>query len=77
MMAAMYVSIGGPMFLIVVGAILYWATDFDLASVDMNVVGLILLIAGVVSLVISLGVAFSNKRGSGGGAPPSQPPPRR
>ena len=29
----MYVSLGGPMFLIVFGAILYWATDFELANV--------------------------------------------
>ena len=55
----MYVSIGRPMFLIVLGAILYWATGFDLANVDMNTVGQILLIAGIVWLVVSLAVAFS------------------
>lgn len=67
----MYVSIGGPMFLIVAGAILYWATDFELASVDMNTVGLILLIAGVASLVLSLGMAFLRRQGPGGGGPPA------
>lgn len=66
----MYVSLGGPMALIVIGAILYWATDFDLASVDMNTVGLILLIAGAASLVISLGMAFLG-RGRDGGEPPT------
>ena len=66
----MYVSIGGPMFLIIVGAILYWATDFELASVDMNTVGLILLIAGVASLVLSLGMAFLRREDSGPGNPP-------
>jgi apolipoprotein N-acyltransferase len=74
----MRVSIGGPMFLIVVGAILYWATDFELANVDMNTVGLILLIAGVAALVLSLAVAlFNSEDGSGGGQPPSGRPPSR
>lgn len=50
------------MFLIVVGAILYWATDFELASVDMNVVGLILLIAGVVALIFSIGTGLVNRK---------------
>jgi apolipoprotein N-acyltransferase len=73
----MRVSIGGPMFLIVVGAILYWATDFELANVDMNTVGLILLIAGVAALVLSIAVAlFNGQDGSGGGPPPDRPPPR-
>ena len=74
----MYVSIGGPMFLIVVGAILYWATDFDLASVDMNTVGLILLIAGVAALVLSIGMALMGRgdRGDGGQPPSRYPPPR-
>lgn len=74
----MYVSLGGPVFLIVVGAILYWATDFDLANVDMNTVGLILLVAGAAWLLLSLGMALYNSqsRGGGGGRPPSNPPPR-
>jgi formate hydrogenlyase subunit 3/multisubunit Na+/H+ antiporter MnhD subunit len=69
----MGVSIGGPMFLIVVGAILYWATDFELANVDMNTVGLILLIAGVVTLIFSIAMALFNNQSRGGGG---QPPPR-
>ena len=75
----MYVSLGGPIFLIVVGAILYWATDFDLASVDMNTVGLILLIAGAAWGLPALGMALYNSqsRNGGGGRPPSNPPPRR
>lgn len=75
----MYVSIGGPIFVIVVGAILYWATDFDLADVDMNTVGLILLIAGAAWLVFSLGLAAYNSqsRNRGGGRPPTGPPPPR
>ena len=67
----MYVSVGGPLFLITVGAILYWATDFDLSGVDMNTVGLILLIAGVIALVLSLSIALYNSRAA------APPPPRR
>ncbi len=74
----MYVSFGGPMFLIVVGAILYWATDFDLANIDMNTVGLILLIAGALAMILSVVQALLNRKDSGrGGQPPSgYPPPR-
>ncbi len=50
------------MFLIVIGAILYWATDFELANIDMNVVGLILLIAGVVALVFSIINGMVNRK---------------
>ena len=60
--------------MIVVGAILYWATDFELANIDMNTVGLILLIAGVVALIFSIGTALVNKRDREGGNRP--PPPR-
>lgn len=74
----MYVSLGGPMFLIVVGAILYWATDFELANIDMNTVGLILLIAGAATLLISIVMALVNNQGRGGGGQPpgGSPPPR-
>jgi hypothetical protein len=40
-----------------VGAILYWATDFELSGIDMNTVGLIVLLAGMVALVFSLRIA--------------------
>ncbi len=48
--------------MIVVGAILYWATGFELASIDMNTVGLIVMIAGVVTLVFSIATAAVNKK---------------
>jgi hypothetical protein len=57
----MYVSIGGPIFIIAVGAILRFATNFDISGVDMDTVGLILMLAGLAALLLSLGVAlFSN-----------------
>ena len=43
-----------------VGAILYWATDFELSGIDMNTVGLIVLIAGMVALVFSVRIAVQD-----------------
>lgn len=45
-------TIGGSLFLIVIGAILYFATNWQLAHVDLDIVGLILMIAGAVGLVL-------------------------
>ncbi len=45
-------TIGGSLFLIAVGAILYFAVDADLSGVDISTVGLILMIIGIVGLVL-------------------------
>ncbi len=45
-------TIGASLFLIVVGAILYFATNWRLAEVDLDIVGLILMIAGAVGLIL-------------------------
>jgi hypothetical protein len=47
-------TVGGSLFLIAVGAILYFAVTADLAGVDIQTVGLILMIVGVVGLAIGL-----------------------
>ena len=47
-------GIGGSLFLIAVGAILKWAVDADVAGVDLETVGLILLIVGIVGLILSM-----------------------
>ena len=47
-------SIGGSVFLIAVGAILRFAVTDAIEGVDLAVIGLILIIAGVVGLVASL-----------------------
>ncbi len=47
-------TVGGSIFLIVVGAILYFATNFHVAHVSIDTVGLILMIAGVVGLILGL-----------------------
>jgi hypothetical protein len=45
-------TIGGAIFLIAVGAILYFATNLHVAHVSVDTVGLILMIAGAAGLVL-------------------------
>jgi hypothetical protein len=45
-------TIAGSIFLIVVGAILYFATNLRVAHVSIDTVGLILMIAGLAGLVL-------------------------
>lgn len=47
-------TIGASIFLIAVGAILYFATNLHVAHVKIDTVGLILMIAGLAGLVIGL-----------------------
>jgi hypothetical protein len=47
-------TIGGSIFLIAVGAILYFATNLHVAHVSVDTVGLILMIAGAAGLVLGL-----------------------
>lgn len=46
-------TIAGAIFLIAVGAILRYATNFHVKGVDVDTVGLILMIAGAAGLVLS------------------------
>jgi hypothetical protein len=46
-------TIAAGIFLIAVGAIIRYATNFDIEGVEMDTVGLILIIAGVAGLVLS------------------------
>lgn len=45
-------TIGGSIFLIAVGAILYFATNLHVAHVSIDTVGLILMIAGGAGLIL-------------------------
>ncbi|SBN63426.1 hypothetical protein GA0004736_2359 [Curtobacterium sp. 9128] len=53
-------SIGGGIFLLVVGAIMAFALDFQLVGVDIQLIGSILLGAGV--LVLLLGIISRLRR---------------
>ncbi len=70
-------SVGGSIFLIAVGAILRYAMNVTVSGVDLDVVGLILMIAGAAGLVISLAVMVfqSEDRRRGGPPPPGNNPP--
>jgi Domain of unknown function (DUF6458) len=45
---------GGSLFLIAIGAILYWAVTIRVSGVNIPMVGLILMIIGVVGLLFSV-----------------------
>jgi len=47
-------TIGASIFLIAVGAILMYAVDVTVSGIEIQTIGLILMIAGVVGLLISL-----------------------
>jgi Domain of unknown function (DUF6458) len=64
------VSLGASLFLIAVGAILHWAVTATVAGIDIQVVGTILIIIGVVGFVLSLFFLFYGRNSNGPGAPP-------
>lgn len=47
-------TIGGGVFLVAVGAILAFAVNFQLAGIDINIVGWILMAAGVFGIIAGL-----------------------
>jgi hypothetical protein len=47
-------GIGTSLFLVAVGAILYFAVNADISGIEISTIGLILMIVGVIGLVISL-----------------------
>lgn len=47
-------GIGGSLVLIALGAILYWAVSAEAEGFNINMIGLILLVVGVIGLVLTL-----------------------
>jgi hypothetical protein len=72
-------TIGGSIFLIAVGAILNFAVTATVAGIDIQTVGVILMIAGGVGLLLGLIFMANASRGgpppAGPGPPPGGPPP--
>lgn len=64
-------TVGGSLFLIIVGAILRFAVTAHVAGIDLQVVGLILMIGGAVGLVIGLALTYAASRRT---EPPQRPP---
>jgi hypothetical protein len=54
-------TIGASIFLIAVGAILKYAVDVTVSGIEIQTIGLILMIAGAIGLVIGLFVMFSDR----------------
>ena len=68
-------SIGFSIFLIAVGAILRYAVTATVSGIELETVGLILMIAGIIGLVISLAIIFLRDDGRAG--PPRDDYPTR
>ncbi|MFI6323731.1 DUF6458 family protein [Nonomuraea sp. NPDC050556] len=47
-------TIAGSIILIMLGAILTWAVEFDLAGLDINIVGVILMLGGLAGLLFGI-----------------------
>ena len=56
-------GIGTSIFLIAIGAILYFAVNADVSGLEISTIGVILMIVGVLGLVISLFFLGSARRG--------------
>ena len=56
-------GIGTSIFLIAVGAILYFAVNADVSGLEISTVGLILMICGILGLLVSL-FLFRGPRGT-------------
>jgi len=55
-------GIGTSLFLVAVGAILYFAVDADISGLEISTIGIILMVVGVIGLLISLFMLSSARR---------------
>jgi hypothetical protein len=62
-------TIGGGLFLIAVGAILKYAVTAHVSWINLDTVGVILMVIGVAGVLIGLYVMFTTRRGTGGPPP--------
>jgi hypothetical protein len=65
------VGIGTSIFLIALGAILYFAVNADVSGLEIATVGLILMIVGVIGLLIALWFASMATRDRRTNRPPT------
>jgi hypothetical protein len=52
---------GGSIFLVAIGAILYWAVSYHVKGVNLTMIGLILMVVGVVGTLFSM-IASASRR---------------
>ena len=57
-------GIGTSLFLIATGAILYFAVDAEVSGLEIQTVGLILMVIGILGLIISFLMINSTRRGA-------------
>ena len=50
----MHIGIGGSLFLVAIGAILAFAVEVETEGFNLNTIGIILMIVGVVGVVLSM-----------------------
>jgi hypothetical protein len=55
-------GIGGSIFLLALGAILAFAVNADISGLDINVVGYVLMLAGLIGLVVTIWYWNSRRR---------------
>jgi beta-lactamase regulating signal transducer with metallopeptidase domain len=55
-------GIGTSLFLIAVGAILYFAVDASVSGIEITTIGIILMVVGIIGLLISLFFMSSARR---------------
>jgi hypothetical protein len=60
-------TIGGSIALIVIGAILKFAITWSPNGIDLQLVGVIVMLGGIVGLIISLAFLFARRRGTTAG----------
>ena len=70
-----YGGIGFGIFLVAVGAILRYAVTAEVSGVDIGIVGVILMVAGIVLVLLSLFFVVWARQSAVGGPPPPPPPP--
>jgi hypothetical protein len=56
------VGIGTSLFLIAVGAILYFAVNADISGLEISTIGIILMVVGILGLLISLFLLSGSRR---------------
>ena len=59
-------GLGASLFLIAGGAILIWGVDAEVAGLNVDAIGVILMVVGIIGAVLSL-IFWSSWGGAGGG----------
>ena len=68
-------TIGGSLFVIAVGAILRYAVEDNIKGVDLETIGLILMIVGLVGLLFGMYYTFVRRRDPRAAGYVDDPPP--